>query len=122
MGIVRLVKSRALSIIGALILTVLVGLTPLTTKGALHTLNWVNVKASYTPAPYPGNTLISGRDVIEVNSTTGDIIWIYTGKNETGLISKSNPLDADRLKSGNTLITYFHGVLTPQIDYPSESM
>ncbi len=118
-GTFHILKPRALVSIEGLFFVVLTGLSPLTLGFGLHTSNLITVEAIQNAImPYPGNTLISGRDVIELNSSTGDVVWIFDGKDLPGLISQSNPLDADRLKNGNTLITYFHGTLTPRHDYP----
>ncbi len=117
--IFRILKPIAIVSIEGLFLVVLTGLLPLTLLCGFHTINSITVEEiKNANMPYPGNTLISGHDVIEVNSSTGDIVWLFTGKDVPGLISQSNPLDADRLKNGNTLITYFHGTLTPRPDYP----
>jgi len=117
--IVRGIRTKFLILLEGAILVLLTGLSPITFSGELHTAIWIHAETIQDISePYPGNTLISGRNVIEVNSSTGDIVWLYTGKDAPGLVSQSNPLDADRLKNGNTLITYFSGTLTERPDYP----
>ena len=88
--------------------------TPIVSRIEKHATS-VIVRQVVASGPYEGNTLIPDRDnngVMEIDPN-GEIVWRYNGTSaDHPLVPISEALDVDRLKNGNTLITYYYRNMT----------